>query len=80
VELLLDNVHEALDKISNYLQERAHAVVEVGGIRLAAGHDHSMLARLHSRHLAGHKFGPGGGPIGEVLGAIPADVEAARRV
>lgn len=48
--LLLDEVHEALDhEFRNFLQERSQAIVEAGGIVIAAGHDHPMLARLCSR-------------------------------
>ena len=50
--LLLDEVHEALDhEFRNFLQERAHAIVEAGGIVVAAGHDHPMLARLCTRAI-----------------------------
>ena len=45
--LLLDEVHEALDhEFRNFLQERARRIVDDGGIVIAAGHDHPMLARL----------------------------------
>ncbi len=50
--LLLDEVHEALDhEFRSFLQERAHAILERGGIVVAAGHDHPMLARLCTRAL-----------------------------
>lgn len=50
--LLLDEVHEALDhEFRNFLQERAHAIVEAGGVVVAAGHDHPMLARLCQRAI-----------------------------
>lgn len=50
--LLLDEVHEALDhEFRNFLQERAHAILDAGGIVVAAGHDHPMLARLCTRAL-----------------------------
>jgi ABC-type polysaccharide/polyol phosphate transport system ATPase subunit len=50
--LLLDEVHEALDhEFRNFLQERSQAIVEAGGIVIAAGHDHPMLARLCTRAL-----------------------------
>jgi ABC-type polysaccharide/polyol phosphate transport system ATPase subunit len=50
--LLLDEVHEALDhEFRNFLQERAHAILDAGGIVIAAGHDHPMLARLCTRAL-----------------------------
>ena len=50
--LVLDEVHEALDhEFRQFLQERAHALIEAGGIVVAAGHDHPMLASLCSRAL-----------------------------
>lgn len=50
--LLLDEVHEALDhEFRNFLQERAHAILEAGGVVVAAGHDHPMLARLAGRAI-----------------------------
>jgi ABC-type polysaccharide/polyol phosphate transport system ATPase subunit len=50
--LLLDEVHEALDhEFRNFLQERAEAIVKAGGIVVAAGHDHPMLARLCTRAI-----------------------------
>jgi ABC-type polysaccharide/polyol phosphate transport system ATPase subunit len=50
--LVLDEVHEALDhEFRHFLQERAHALLEAGGIVVAAGHDHPMLASLCSRAL-----------------------------
>jgi lipopolysaccharide transport system ATP-binding protein len=50
--LLLDEVHEALDhEFRQFLQERAHAILEAGGIVVAAGHDHPMLARLCTRAI-----------------------------
>jgi ABC-type polysaccharide/polyol phosphate transport system ATPase subunit len=50
--LVLDEVHEALDhEFRHFLQERAHALIEAGGIVVAAGHDHPMLASLCSRAL-----------------------------
>jgi ABC-type polysaccharide/polyol phosphate transport system ATPase subunit len=50
--LLLDEVHEALDhEFRNFLQGRAHEIVEAGGIVIAAGHDHPMLARLCTRAI-----------------------------
>jgi ABC-type polysaccharide/polyol phosphate transport system ATPase subunit len=50
--LVLDEVHEALDhEFRHFLQERAHAILEAGGIVVAAGHDHPMLASLCSRAL-----------------------------
>ena len=50
--LLLDEVHEALDhEFRNFLQGRAHEIVDGGGIVIAAGHDHAMLARLCTRAI-----------------------------
>jgi ABC-type polysaccharide/polyol phosphate transport system ATPase subunit len=50
--LLLDEVHEALDhEFRSFLQDRAHAIIQRGGIVIAAGHDHSMLARLCTRAI-----------------------------
>jgi ABC-type polysaccharide/polyol phosphate transport system ATPase subunit len=50
--LLLDEVHEALDhEFRSFLQERARAIVARGGVVVAAGHDHPMLARLCTRAI-----------------------------
>ena len=50
--LLLDEVHEALDhEYRDFVQERAQQIIEKGGIVVAAGHDHPMLARLCKRAL-----------------------------
>jgi ABC-type polysaccharide/polyol phosphate transport system ATPase subunit len=50
--LLLDEVHEALDhEFRDFLQERAQAILDAGGIVIAAGHDHPMLARLCQRAI-----------------------------
>jgi homopolymeric O-antigen transport system ATP-binding protein len=50
--LLLDEVHEALDhEFRNFLHQRAQTIVEAGGIVIAAGHDHPMLARLCTRAI-----------------------------
>ncbi len=50
--LVLDEVHEALDhEFRHFLQERAHAILASGGIVVAAGHDHPMLATLCTRAL-----------------------------
>lgn len=50
--LLLDEVHEALDhEFRNFLEERARAIVERGGVVVAAGHDHPMLHRLCTRAI-----------------------------
>ena len=50
--LLLDEVHEALDhEFRSFLQARAHTILDAGGIVVAAGHDHAMLARLCTRAI-----------------------------
>jgi ABC-type polysaccharide/polyol phosphate transport system ATPase subunit len=50
--LVLDEVHEALDhEFRHFLQERAQAIIDRGGVVVAAGHDHPMLATLCSRAL-----------------------------
>jgi lipopolysaccharide transport system ATP-binding protein len=50
--LLLDEVHEALDhEFRLIVEERAAETIRVGGIVVAAGHDHPMLERLCSRAL-----------------------------
>jgi len=50
--LLLDEVLEALDlEFRDYVVARAEAVRARGGIIVAAGHDHSMLARLCGRAI-----------------------------
>lgn len=48
--LVLDEVHEALDhEFRAVLVKRALAMVERGGIVVAAGHDHPMLERFCTR-------------------------------
>jgi ABC-type polysaccharide/polyol phosphate transport system ATPase subunit len=50
--LLLDEVHEALDhEFRDFLQDRAQAILDAGGVVIAAGHDHPMLARLCGRAI-----------------------------
>jgi len=50
--LLLDEVHEALDHdFRRVLEDQAAALVAKGGIVVAAGHDHEMLARLCRRAI-----------------------------
>ena len=50
--LLLDEVHEALDhEFRGFLQSRAQSLLDAGGIVVAAGHDHPMLARMCTRAL-----------------------------
>jgi ABC-type polysaccharide/polyol phosphate transport system ATPase subunit len=62
--LVLDEVHEALDhEFRHFLQERAHNILEAGGVVIAAGHDHAMLASLCTRALwmdkgTGREHGP----------------------
>ena len=48
--LLLDEVHEALDReFRELLEARVRKIARNGGIVLAAGHDHEELERLASR-------------------------------
>jgi lipopolysaccharide transport system ATP-binding protein len=48
--LLLDEVHEALDhEFRDIVEGRAREILTAGGIIVAAGHDHPMLARLCTR-------------------------------
>ena len=50
--LLLDEVHEALDhEFRSFLEQRAKAIIERGGVVLAAGHDHPMLSRFCTRAI-----------------------------
>jgi ABC-type polysaccharide/polyol phosphate transport system ATPase subunit len=50
--LLLDEVHEALDhEFRNEVERVAQLILAAGGIVVAAGHDHAMLARLSTRAL-----------------------------
>ena len=50
--LLLDEVHEALDHEFRIEVERvAEGILSNGGIVVAAGHDHEMLARICTRAL-----------------------------
>jgi ABC-type polysaccharide/polyol phosphate transport system ATPase subunit len=50
--LLLDEVHEALDhEFRAFLHARAQALIEQGGVVVAAGHDHPMLAQLCARAI-----------------------------
>lgn len=45
--LLLDEVHEALDReFRERVEARVRTVVDAGGIVVAAGHDHGLLARM----------------------------------
>jgi homopolymeric O-antigen transport system ATP-binding protein len=76
--LLLDEVHEALDhEFRNFLEERAHAIVEAGGVVIAAGHDHPMLSRLCTRAIWLHQGSVReDGPFHEVQQRYLAAVEA----
>jgi ABC-type polysaccharide/polyol phosphate transport system ATPase subunit len=48
--LLLDEVHEALDHdFRRIVADRAHAILDAGGIVVAAGHDHDLLERICGR-------------------------------
>lgn len=50
--LLLDEVHEALDhQFREIVEQRARALVDAGGVVVASGHDHGMLARLCTRAI-----------------------------
>jgi ABC-type polysaccharide/polyol phosphate transport system ATPase subunit len=53
--LVLDEVHEALDhEFRSILEKRARAMIDRGGIVVAAGHDHPMLERFCSRAIWMH--------------------------
>jgi lipopolysaccharide transport system ATP-binding protein len=50
--LLLDEVHEALDhEFREIVARRAQAMIDAGGIVMAAGHDHPLLDRLCDRAI-----------------------------
>ena len=50
--MILDEVHEALDhEYREVLEVRARELLSSGGVLVAAGHDHPMLARLCDRAL-----------------------------
>jgi lipopolysaccharide transport system ATP-binding protein len=50
--LLLDEAHEALDgEFRTVVEATAHKIVRRGGIVVASGHDHGLLARLCVRAL-----------------------------
>jgi ABC-type polysaccharide/polyol phosphate transport system ATPase subunit len=50
--LLLDEVHEALDhQFREIVEAKAKAILEQGGIVMAAGHDHPLLERLCDRGI-----------------------------
>jgi ABC-type polysaccharide/polyol phosphate transport system ATPase subunit len=78
VILVLDEVHEALDhEFRQFLQERARAIVDNGGVVIAAGHDHEMLGRLctHALWLEDGRL-RAHGPLDEVRARYLEDVEA----
>ena len=50
--LLLDEVHEALDhEFREIVARRAQAMIDAGGIVMAAGHDHPLLDQLCDRAI-----------------------------
>jgi ABC-type polysaccharide/polyol phosphate transport system ATPase subunit len=50
--MILDEVHEALDhEYREILEKRARELRSMGGVVVAAGHDHPMLARLCDRAI-----------------------------
>ncbi|MBA3263099.1 MAG: ABC transporter ATP-binding protein [Thermoleophilaceae bacterium] len=50
--LVLDEVHEALDhEFRQIVAERAHLALSAGGVVVAAGHDHPLLATFCDRAL-----------------------------
>ena len=54
--LLLDEVHEALDhKFRAVIAAHVHAILNAGGIVVAAGHDHALLAEFCSRAMLLHE-------------------------
>jgi ABC-type polysaccharide/polyol phosphate transport system ATPase subunit len=76
--LLLDEVHEALDhEFRDIVEERARAIVERGGVVVAAGHDHPMLERLCDRalYLANGSI-QADGPFDDVRERYMRDVQA----
>jgi lipopolysaccharide transport system ATP-binding protein len=66
--MVLDEVHEALDhEFRDILERRARELISGGGIVIAAGHDHPMLARLCDRALyVSHGVLRSLGPFAEV--------------
>jgi ABC-type polysaccharide/polyol phosphate transport system ATPase subunit len=69
--LLLDEVHEALDReFREVMEARAEAIVASGGIVIAAGHDRATLARLCRRAVELHDGTiRADGPFAEVAGS-----------
>jgi lipopolysaccharide transport system ATP-binding protein len=54
--LLLDEVHEALDhEFREFVGRRARAILDAGGIVVAAGHDHAVLKELCGRAVLLHE-------------------------
>lgn len=76
--MLLDEVHEALDhEYREILEERARDLVLRGGVVVAAGHDHPMLARLCHRALyLSHGALRAHGPFAEVQAEYLAELPA----
>jgi ABC-type polysaccharide/polyol phosphate transport system ATPase subunit len=72
--LLLDEVHEALDhRYRAVITERAHAMLEDGGIVVAAGHDHPLLEQFCDRALWLRKGRVAGdGPFADIRDAYLA--------
>jgi ABC-2 type transport system ATP-binding protein len=66
--VLLDEVHEGFDRdFRAVLERRVHALLDRGGIAIAAGHDHEVLARICSRAvLLDHGRIGADGPFEEV--------------
>jgi len=66
--ILLDEIHEALDhEFRAILEERARELRSAGGVVVAAGHDHEMLAHLCDRALyLSHGALRAEGPFAEV--------------
>lgn len=79
--LLLDEVHEALDEeFRGVVQERARALVDSGGVVVAAGHDHPLLKRFCGRAIylrAGSIRAEG--PFSDVQHVYLDDVHAGRQ-
>lgn len=78
--LLLDEVHEALDhRLRASLRSYAHGLLDSGGIVIAAGHDHPLLAELCPRAVQLDKGEVrGDGPFDDVRRGYLQRVEAGR--
>jgi ABC-type polysaccharide/polyol phosphate transport system ATPase subunit len=74
--LLLDEVHEALDhEFREVVRRRAQAILAAGGIVVAAGHDHDLLASLCERAIFLRQgVVEGDGPFDEVRRGYLAQV------